>query len=224
MDERDPAGVGGGAGAGGGRRLRGRTPEERRQDRREALLAAGLELFGTKGYAATSVEEVCRRAYVTTRNFYAEFANREALLVAVGERIAGDVYLAAAALGDERPTGADGLRRQARAYVAALVHAVTDDPRVARIAFVEYVGVSAAHEATRRRARRAYAHALADALAGGLDGWALAPALRRPFVLAMVGGIDELIADWVLHPDDRGPVDDLVDVVTDFALTVLGSP
>jgi AcrR family transcriptional regulator len=221
MDARDP---GGAAGAGTGRRLRGRTPEERRRDRREALLAAGLELFGTKGYAATSVEEVCRRAYVTTRNFYAEFANREALLVAVGERIAGDVYLAAADLGDEVPAGPDDLRRQARAYVAALVHAVTDDPRVARIAFVEYVGVSATHEVTRRQARRAYAHALADALTAGLGGWALEPARRQPFVLAMVGGIDELIADWALHPDARGSVDELIDVVTDFALTVLGGP
>jgi AcrR family transcriptional regulator len=204
--------------------VRGRTAEERRQDRREALLAAGLDLFGTKGYAATSVEEVCRHAYVTTRNFYAEFANREALLVAVGERIAGDVYLAAADVGDEFPEGPDQFRRLTRAYVANLVRAVTSDPRVARIAFVEFVGVSSDHEATRRQSRRAYAVALADGLAPVLRGWGLAERLRQPFILAMVGGIDELIADWVLHPDARTTVDELVDTITEFALTVLGQP
>jgi AcrR family transcriptional regulator len=225
----------GGTTAAGGRRVRGRTAEQRRQDRREALLEAGLDLFGTKGYAATTVEEVCRRAYVTTRNFYAEFANREALLVAVGERIGGEVYLAAGTVagapgrqGDAPPgdgggrIGAEEFRRLTRAHVSALVHAVTDDPRKARIAFVEYVGVSPENEVRRREARRAYAAVLADVLAPALDARGLGRARHQPFVLALTGGVDELIADWALHPDDRGSVDELIDVVTAFTLAVLG--
>jgi hypothetical protein len=71
-------------------------------------------------------------------------------------------------------------------------------------------------------ARRAYADTLGELLGEALDDRGLGPALRRPFVLAMVGGIDELIADWVLHPDDRCTTDELIDLVTAFALTVLG--
>lgn len=33
------------------------------------LLRAGLELFGTRGYAATSIAALCSEASVSTRNF-----------------------------------------------------------------------------------------------------------------------------------------------------------
>ena len=81
------------------RRIRGRTLAERREERRDAMLAAGLDLFGTKGYAATTVEEVCRRAYVSSRNFYEEFDNRLSLLVAVGERIVAAAFASWTAIG-----------------------------------------------------------------------------------------------------------------------------
>jgi AcrR family transcriptional regulator len=45
-------------------------------------LHAGLQVFGTYGYANTSISDVCRAAGVTTRHFYEEFASREALLIA----------------------------------------------------------------------------------------------------------------------------------------------
>ena len=43
----------------------GRSAAERRAERRERLLAAGLELFGTRGYAATSIERLCAAASVS---------------------------------------------------------------------------------------------------------------------------------------------------------------
>ncbi len=72
----------------GGRTYRGRSPEERRAERRERLLEAGLKLFGGEGYAATSIERLCAHARVTARHFYEEFPTREALLLAVFDRMA----------------------------------------------------------------------------------------------------------------------------------------
>src|SRR3954468_8883804 len=37
----------------------GRSAADRRAERRERLLAAGLELIGNDGYAATSIEKLC---------------------------------------------------------------------------------------------------------------------------------------------------------------------
>ncbi|HEY5145458.1 MAG TPA: hypothetical protein VII82_01760, partial [Polyangiaceae bacterium] len=37
---------------------RGQSNLERREERRDRLLAAGLDLFGTAGYAATSIEGI----------------------------------------------------------------------------------------------------------------------------------------------------------------------
>ena len=62
----------------GQRRIRGLDAQQRLDERRRLLLDAGLELFGTAGYAATSVEQLCQAAYVSTRSFYELFPNKEA--------------------------------------------------------------------------------------------------------------------------------------------------
>jgi len=51
--------------------------------RRDRLLAAGLELFGTQGYQCTAIDQVCAEAGLTKPYFYESFRSREELLGAV---------------------------------------------------------------------------------------------------------------------------------------------
>lgn len=62
------------------RRYRGITASERRAQTRERLLEAGLELFGTQGYADTSIRAVSTAASMNSRYFYESFSSREDLL------------------------------------------------------------------------------------------------------------------------------------------------
>jgi AcrR family transcriptional regulator len=66
-----------------GRTFRGQSQEERVAQRRRQLLDAGLALFGSRGFHAVSVRDVCGEAKLTERYFYESFQNREALFVAV---------------------------------------------------------------------------------------------------------------------------------------------
>lgn len=202
-------------------RLRkGRTLAERRQERRDALLEAGLEAFGTKGYGSSSIEEICRKAYVSSRDFYAEFANREALLGALGLQITQRIYAALTEV-DVEP-GPDLLRRRTRARVAGLVHILVDDPRVARIAIVESVGISPDHEARRRSAHHLYADWISTYVRDELESKGLDEARQHAFSLALVGAVNELIVDWILQPAaQRSTVDELIDVIVELAMVVL---
>ena len=57
---------------------------ERRKDARpQELLAAALDLFVEKGYAATRLEDVARRAGVSKGTLYLYFENKEELVQAV---------------------------------------------------------------------------------------------------------------------------------------------
>ena len=202
------------------RRRRGRTLEERRQERREALLAAALEVFGTKGYAASSIEEICRRAYVSSRDFYAEFANREALLGALGEQLTLRIYRVLTEV--EVDDGPDLERRRTHARIGGLVHVLVDDPRVARITIVESVGISEDHEARRRGAHRLYADWIRDYVRPELDAKGIEERQQRALTLALVGAVNELIVDWIhTRPDQRSDVDDLIDVITETASVLL---
>ena len=51
-----------------------------------ALLDAALELFAEQGYGATSIPDICTRAELTKGAFYSNFANKDALFLALLDR------------------------------------------------------------------------------------------------------------------------------------------
>ena len=69
--------------------------ESRKLNARDKLLAVALSLVRTQGYAATSVDDLCRAAGVTKGAFFHHFSSKEALGVAVAEHwsaLTGDIF------------------------------------------------------------------------------------------------------------------------------------
>jgi AcrR family transcriptional regulator len=87
-----------------------------RADRREHILDAALALFVEKGFEATSVPEVARRARLAAGTIYLYFESKEVLVNALLARSKGD--LAARVLAAWRP--GEPLEAQFRALHAAL--------------------------------------------------------------------------------------------------------
>jgi AcrR family transcriptional regulator len=191
------------------RRYRGVTPSERRAQRRERLLEAGLELFGTRGYASTSIREVCATASLNSRYFYESFTSREDLLYHVYGRIVRDIATRAA----EAVAAADTVESKAHAGLRVGWTTLTDDRRKARIVALEVVGVSDRLERLRRETR----HALADlTVQGALSVLPPEVKLRLDPVLtarALMGGVVEVLADWI-NGDVDASVDDVVEHFT----------
>jgi AcrR family transcriptional regulator len=55
--------------------------QKRSREKRDRLKAAGLELFGEKGYEGTSIEEIARRARMAVGGFYQHFRSKRQLLL-----------------------------------------------------------------------------------------------------------------------------------------------
>jgi len=126
-------------------RWRGDSAEQRQAERRERLLAAGLEVIGTLGWNKTTVRAVCREAGLTERYYYEAFPDNNALLLAVYERVQHQT-LAAVTHAVIDSAGSD-LRTRARAAIAAGLAVLLDDPRKGRVLFLE----AAANEALQQR-------------------------------------------------------------------------
>jgi AcrR family transcriptional regulator len=174
----------------------GRPAAERRAERRERLLEAGLEVFGTEGYAAASIERLCTLAGVSTRNFYEEFTSREALLVALHERVTRvSLEAAAAALAESHD---EPLRVRVEKAAHVYLEATSGDPRWARIAYVESIGVSAAMETQRMQWRAKWVELMtAEADTAMRRG----EVPHRDFHLtavALIGAVNELGHYWSL--------------------------
>ena len=179
---------------GDGRRYAGLTAAERRTERRARLLDAALQLYATTGYAQTTIEDLCAAASISTRTFYEEVSGREELLLLLHDGILRDAESAAIAALASSP--ADSIAPRARAAMRAYVDAMTRDPRRARIAYVEAVGVSPALEAQRHSWMRHFARLIA-AEAQSLAQRGLAPRRDQSLAaIAIVGAIDRLIVHW----------------------------
>jgi AcrR family transcriptional regulator len=185
----------------GERRYGGKTGTERREERRQRLLDAGLELFGTQGFAAVTIEALCAEAGLNPRYFYEQFAAREELLGAVYERhVVAVLETVQIAIADSPPEPVTRLK----AGLTAFVTATLADERAARVNYFEMVGVSAGLEAQRRGVLRAYAELIA-AQAEQLDDLGpLGRGDRRMTAVALVGATDGLVIDW-LTSDERPP-------------------
>jgi AcrR family transcriptional regulator len=172
-------------------------------------MEAGLEIFGTQGYARSSVRAVCAAASLNPRYFYESFTSREDLLFHIYLRIVGDIANDATKAVAE----ADTIEGQARAGLRAGWVLLTSDPRKARIVAMEVVGVSDRLEQLRRDTR----HALADmTVTNALSIASEGVRLRLDPVLtarALIGGVVELLSDWI-HGDVDAPPDVVVDHLT----------
>ncbi len=194
------------------RRYGGKTTTERRAERREQLLDAGLELFGTEGFANVTIETLCAVAGLNPRYFYEQFATREELLGAVYDRhVQAVLRMVQTAIADSAPDPAQRLK----AGLGAFVTATLADERAARINYFEMVGVSAQLEAHRRGVLRAYAELIADQAAQleyRSPPTPLGRGDRRMTAVALTGATDGLITDW-MSSRPRPPQQAIVDTL-----------
>ena len=112
----------------------GMTAEQREAGRRARLIDTAIELMGTRGAADTTVTAVCATSGVTSRYFYQHFADRDALLRAVAEQLHSTMQEAILKAIPEGSSTPDAL---AQAPIRALLTMMHNDPRLARILFVE---------------------------------------------------------------------------------------
>jgi AcrR family transcriptional regulator len=206
-----------------GRDYGGRTAEARRADRRERLLAAGLELFGTCGFRATSIDRLCSAANVSTRNFYEEFISREALLMALYEQVNTEALAAIHAARTQADQQQLATADRLGLCITAYVRSTSDDPRRTRICYVEIVGVSPVVEELRQSWReRLRAVVIGEAERVVRLGEAIARDFQLP-ATAFTGAVSELVCQWTLHGRKR-PVDEICAELTRVAVALLTTP
>lgn len=181
----------------------GRTSEQLAAERRQRLLEAALDLFAERGFSRTPIELLCSTARVTTRHFYEHFESREAVLVALYDRIMLDTRrVVAEALLRESQTP----RERMEAALRAFVDGCTQDPRRTRILCVEVIGVSSEMFDRRRAAIHEFAGVLNSFTRALVANGELPDRDYFRTCIGMIGAIRELMTEWLIS-DPRGPIE-----------------
>jgi AcrR family transcriptional regulator len=187
-----------------GRRYRGLSAEERREDQRRRLTRAAIDEFSVRGYHRTSVEDIVRSARTSRTAFYEFFDNREdamfgalqaaldGLLEAVQKRVA------------QADRGASLVELGVTGYVEYLV----SDPAAARILLVDGIGTSPEVNALRAQVRREVATAVRNIWAQFDPETAALPQSS-----AVAVGVFGLLLESMLHLVETGRLDEAPDHV-----------
>ncbi|MBJ7347716.1 MAG: TetR/AcrR family transcriptional regulator [Thermoleophilaceae bacterium] len=200
-------------------RYGGASGEQRRANRLEQLLNAGLEIFGTSGYASSSVKAICQQAELTERYFYESFGEREDLLFAVYERVADAALMAGMTASSDLSVD---LETRLRAGLRGFFAAITDDVRKARVLSLEVVGVSERLERRRRATMHAFAAYLEVETLKAYASYGPPSLDIKLTTMSLVGATNELLIEWLLGDTDA-TIDALVEHCTTLYLAVARS-
>jgi AcrR family transcriptional regulator len=199
----------------------GRSAADRRAERRERLMEAGLALFGSEGYATSSIEKLCTHAGVSTRNFYEEFNSREDLLITLHVRVIERSFRAViTALADAAELG---LTERLELAVRAFIHTTASDPRWARLAYVEVIGVSDVVEKHRITWRNKWSDFM---VAEAERAVARGEADHRDFRMAsvaLIGAVNELVHHYSISRG-RITLDEVIAEIVRLAVAAVTAP
>jgi AcrR family transcriptional regulator len=171
--------------------------DARLERRRSRIANAALSLFATRGYNATSVEEIVAAAKVSKSAFYEFFTSKEdcfrELLEQEGGALIHEVLTTAA-------TGHDHHERL-RLGITTFVRSCFERSSVARVLIVEAVGLSAAVDDVRHELESRFAGAVAEEVRHAM---AHDPfyADKDPVVFgrAVVGAVNDTVGYFLTHP------------------------
>lgn len=198
----------------------GQSAEQRQAERRAQLIEAGLELMGTEGWSATTVRGVCGRAKLTSRFFYESFEDIDALAVAVFDQVVEETTTKVVEAVEA--TSGEDAETQVRAAIGTFVRCLTDDPRKARVAFIEALG----SEALLRR-RLETMGTFANLIATQARSSYRTPASEGPLVdltaRLLAGGLAELMITWLEGDIEMGRDQLIDDCVALFVATTEGA-
>jgi AcrR family transcriptional regulator len=193
---------------------------DRRQRRKAAtrrrLLDAATRLFAKQGFEATRPQDIAREADVAIGTFYLHFADRRAAFLAFTERAAEELMEHAR----ERASNQGPFDTRLRAYLAALLDYVDENPGVIGAAFANeaVIGAEPAQGAS-GSLRDRLAQGLADGLRRGMASGEFRSDYDPQLVgYAMVGLIQQALTRGTQLGLDRESV---LDQITRFCAQAL---
>jgi AcrR family transcriptional regulator len=124
------------------RQFKGMSLSERKQARREKLIEAGIETYGTQGFFSVTVKDVCNEAKLTERYFYESFKKSENLFQTIFLQLIEKLQQTLMqAIMQASPDPLKMIDSGLHAFFSML----RDDPRTARIIYIDAMLVQELH-------------------------------------------------------------------------------
>jgi AcrR family transcriptional regulator len=179
-----------------GRVYAGENMAERTSRRRQQFMDAGLQIFGTTGYRTATVRMLCKQAELTDRYFYESFDTTEDLLIAVYQQQFDKLQHAVMAELMAAAPDTD-VMTTVRAGLNALFD-MAAQPCVARVCWLEVLGVNPRVDATYNRTFDGFAELVVGFARRRFPAWQIDDDEARMLGLALIGAVSQTVTHWLL--------------------------
>ncbi len=182
-----------------GRNYAGQNLQQRKQQRYQQFLQAGLNVFGTSGYRSATVRSLCKEAKLTDRYFYESFGSIENLLTCVYEHCMKNL----------KRTILTQIISVYRSYGAeAAIHTGVDtyfmlleDAKIAHVCLVELEGISPKVTALYHSYMNDFARMLVTLGNKAFPHWSLGMDKEQQLILgiSLVGAMRQTATNWLIN-------------------------
>ena len=187
-------------------------PDTTSHQHRSRLLEGMAIAVSQKGYADTTIADVVREASVSRRTFYEHFQSKSECLIALYEAASHNALKVLRTAIDPAHPWQTQVERALGAYFEALAA----NPLLLRTLYIEILGLGQEGLAARRRVNREIAQLMLDVVNGASPGQ-----LAAQMAMAVVGGINELVLEYI-ERDDEEKLVELVAPAAQLVRTVAG--
>jgi AcrR family transcriptional regulator len=183
------------------RKYGGLSLEERKKQRREKFLKAGLYVFGSTGYRQASVRRLCQEAQLTDRYFYEACGNLESLLVDVYQQCMTKLSkkILDAIVSEYRQS-----KNPESAIIAGLDIFFTEleNQQIARICMIELEGLNPEVTQLYNRYIEGFAEILRQLANHAFPNMKFSISEQKIIALSLVGAIRQAATSWLANNYD----------------------
>jgi AcrR family transcriptional regulator len=162
-------------------------------EHRHRLLEGMARAVAAKGYSDTTIADIVREASVSRRTFYEHFSTKAECLIALYEAASHNALKVLRDSIDSQHEWQTQVERAMSAYLGCM----QQNPVLMRTLFIEILGLGSDGLASRRRVNQEIADFMLGVVNGGEAGRKRATPLSAGMAMAVVGGINELILQFI---------------------------
>jgi AcrR family transcriptional regulator len=184
---------------------------------RQRLLDAAEDVFAEKGYHGTVVDDIIRVSDSSKGGFYFHFPNKQAIFLALLDRLA---LILKQRVAEAVSTRTDPVAR-AEAALGVVLDTFASHRRLARLFMVEALGAGPEFNARMVKIRADFADLIREQLDAAVAAGAVAPLDTRTTASAWFGAVNEVILQWALS-DGQTRLEDTYPTVRTLLLRGIG--
>jgi AcrR family transcriptional regulator len=191
----------------------------RSQQRHERILDAAAEVFSTKGYHGTLVDEIAAEANTSKGGVYFHFPNKQAIFLALLDRLAD---ILRERVESAVATHHDPIAR-AEAALEVVLQTFGSHRRLTRLFMVEALGAGPEFNARMIRIRARFADLIRVHLDAAVECGAIPALDTATAATAWFGAINEVVTQWALA-EQPGRLEDVYPTIRAFLLRGIQAP